>query len=76
VTVECPDGRTASVCYAPERHELAGEALAGLVSGGAEKTWFLELCSVDPLRFRLVPDEPSVVPFEPEVITERGVRPA
>ncbi len=74
VTVECPDGRTASARYSPEQHELAGRALAGLVSGGAEKTWFLELCSVDPLRFRLAPDEPAVAPFEPEVITERGVR--
>jgi len=74
VVLEGVQRQIVSARYAPERHELVGEGLGGLVISGAKGTYYLELASVDPLCFRLVQEETPPVNLPQDLTTERGVR--
>ena len=66
-------GPVVSARYEADRHALLGEGLAGLVIDTAGGTWYLELESAAPPRFRLIAEGEPALSLPPEVITDRGV---
>ncbi len=74
VTLTAPAaGRSVPTRYDADRHALLGKGVGGLALSTASGTWYLELETAVPPRFRLVVEAEPTVALPSEVTTERGI---
>ncbi len=74
VTLTTAAGQPFATHYDPDRHALRGKDLGGMILAQAGGTWYLELESISPLRFRVVNDAEPALALPSALTTERGIQ--